>query len=104
MASADFSTAGKHNALNDWFQGNLDRKDWYSLEFIWKDSVYIYFLILVFIKNLLNNVVKRYIIFQDLDLVPTDIAAGLILVQKDQEKLSSTGGRSYNTFTELTTK
>nr|XP_022316925.1 sn1-specific diacylglycerol lipase beta-like isoform X2 [Crassostrea virginica] len=41
--------------------------------------------------------------FQDLDLVPTDIAAGLILVQKDQEKLSSTGGRSYNTFTELTT-
>ena len=99
----DFSTAGKHNAPNDWFQENLYRKDWYSLEFIWKDFVYMYFRILVF-KSLLNNVVKRYVIFQDLDLVPTDIAAGLILVQKDQDKLSSTGGRSYNTFTELTTK
>lgn len=41
--------------------------------------------------------------FQDLDLVPTDIAAGLILVQKDQEKISAGCGRSYNTFTELST-
>ncbi|XP_061191420.1 diacylglycerol lipase-beta-like isoform X2 [Saccostrea echinata] len=41
--------------------------------------------------------------FQDLDLVPTDIAAGLILVQRDQEKLFNSGGKSYNTFAELQT-
>ncbi|XP_056017881.1 diacylglycerol lipase-beta-like isoform X2 [Ostrea edulis] len=40
--------------------------------------------------------------FQDLDLVATDIAAGLILVQKEQEKLTNTG-KSYNTFAKPST-
>lgn len=42
--------------------------------------------------------------YQDLDLVPTDIAAGLILVQRDQENISTSSGRTYNTFTELSTR
>lgn len=53
-------------------------------------------------KNIWSTVV--FLFYQDLDLVPTDIAAGLILVQKDQEKISAGSGRSYNTFTELSTR
>lgn len=47
--------------------------------------------------NDISQLLAEY--FQDVDLVPTDIAAGLILVSKDQEKkISELPSISYNTF------
>ncbi|XP_071128311.1 diacylglycerol lipase-beta-like [Mytilus edulis] len=48
--------------------------------------------------NAISQILADY--FKDVDLVPTDIAAGLILVHKDQEKqISDLPSISYDTFT-----
>ncbi|XP_063446477.1 diacylglycerol lipase-beta-like isoform X1 [Mytilus trossulus] len=48
--------------------------------------------------NAISQILADY--FKDVDLVPTDIAAGLILVHKDQEKqISDLPCISYDTFT-----
>ncbi|XP_052059315.1 diacylglycerol lipase-beta-like [Mytilus californianus] len=48
--------------------------------------------------NAISQLLADY--FKDVDLVPTDIAAGLILVHKDQEKqISDLPSISYDTFT-----